>query len=129
MPQLTISNTTYKVTKGNIENVFKSASKERIAETRKWYFDAQKFTETLSSKFNHELSSQKIAGVIAALSPRNEWNRNKFDAETLCKEFLSNKYYQLNLFGYHVLLNSKVCTFHANKSKAIKILLRQLPTS
>ena len=42
MPQLTISNKTYKVTKGNIENVFKSASKERIAETRKWYSDAQK---------------------------------------------------------------------------------------
>ena len=81
MPQLTISNQTYKVTKGNIENVFKSATKERIAETRKWYSDAQKFTENLSLKFNHELSSQKIAGVIAALSPRNEWNRNKFDAK------------------------------------------------
>ena len=56
MPQLTISNKTYKVTKGNIENVFKSATKERIAETRKWYSDAQKFTENLSLKFNHELS-------------------------------------------------------------------------
>ena len=123
MPQLTISKQTYKVTKGNIENVFKSATKERIAETRKWYSDAQKFTEDLSLKFDNQLSSIKIAGVIAALSPRNEWNRNKLDAETLCKEFLSNKYYQLNLFGYHFLLNSKVCTFHANKSKAIKILL------
>ena len=123
MPQLTISKETYKVTKGNIENVFKTASQERIAETRKWYSDAQKFTETLSLEFNNELSSNKIAGVIAALSPRNEWNRNKFDAVNLCKEFLSNKYYQLNLFGYHFLLNSKVCTFHANKSKAIKILL------
>ena len=123
MPQLTISKETYKVTKGNIENVFKSASQERIAETRKWYSDAQKFTETLSLEFNNELSSNKIAGVIAALSPRNEWNRNKFDAVNLCKEFLSNKYYQLNLFGYHFLLNSKVCTFHANKSKAIQILL------
>ena len=123
MPQLTISNQTYKVTKGNIEKVFKSATKERIAETRKWYSDAQKFTENLSLKFDNQLSSIKIAGVIAALSPRNEWNRNKFDAETLCKEFLSNKYYQLNLFGYHTLLNSKVCTFNTNKSKAIKILL------
>ena len=72
MPQLTISNQTYKVTKGNIENVFKSASQERIAETRKWYSDAQKFTEDLSLKFNHQLSSKKVAGVIAALSPRNE---------------------------------------------------------
>ena len=123
MPQLTISNKTYKVTVGNIERIFKQASKEEIAVTRQWYQNAKKFTEILSSKFNHELSSKKIAGVIAALSPRNEWNRNKFDAETLCKEFLSNKYYQLNLFGYHFLLNSKVCTFHANKSKAIEILL------
>ena len=55
MPQLTISNKTYKVTKGNIENVFKSASKERIAETRKWYSDAQKFTEDLSLKFDNQL--------------------------------------------------------------------------
>jgi len=123
MPQLTISNQTYKVTKGNIERVFKTASKERIAETRKWYSDAQKFTEELSLKFNNQLSSNKIAGVIAALSPRNEWNRNKFDAVKICKEFLFNDYYQLNLFGYHFLLNSKVCTFHANKSKAIQILL------
>ena len=123
MPQLTISKQTYKVTVGNIERIFKQASKEEIAVTRKWYQNAKKFTEDLSLKFDNQLSSKKIAGVIAALSPRNEWNRNKFDAETLCKEFLSNKYYQLNLFGYHMLLNSKVCTFHANKSKAIEILL------
>ena len=123
MPQLTISKQTYKVTKGNIEKVFKTASKERIAETRKWYSDAQKFTETLSLEFNNQISSIKIAGVIAALSPRNEWNRNKFDAKQICKEFLSNKYYQLNLFSYHFLLNSKVCTFNPNKAKAIQILL------
>ena len=123
MPQLTISKETYKITKGNIIKMYEQASKEEIAETSKWYSDAQKFTETLSSEFNNQISSIKIAGVVAALSPRNEWNRNKFDAVNLCKEFLSNKYYQLNLFGYHFLLNSKVCTFHANKSKAIKILL------
>ena len=123
MPQLTIAKETYKVTVGNIEKIFKQASKEEIAVTRQWYQNAKKFTEDLSLKFDNQLSSKKIAGVIAALSPRNEWNRNKFDAETLCKEFLSNKYYQLNLFGYHVLLNSKVCTFNTNKAKAIKILL------
>ena len=123
MPQLTISKETYKITKGNIIKMYNQASKQEIAETSKWYSDAQKFTETLSLEFNNQISSIKIAGVVAALSPRNEWNRNKFDAETLCKEFLSNKYYQLNLFGYHFLLNSKVCTFHANKSKAIQILL------
>ena len=64
MPQLTISNQTYKVTKGNIENVFKSASKERIAETRKWYFDAQKFTEPLSSKFNQNYQVKKLLALL-----------------------------------------------------------------
>ena len=34
MPQLTIAKETYKVTVGNIEKIFKQASKEEIAVTR-----------------------------------------------------------------------------------------------
>ena len=51
--------------------------------------------------------------------------KNKLDAENLCKEFVSNKYYQLPLFDadYHTLLKTKVSTFNTNKSKAVKILL------
>ena len=126
MPQLTISNKTYKVTVGNIERVFKSATIERIAETRKWYQNAQDFTKAVANKLNaNDLSRFKVSGVISAISPRNEWNKNKLDAENLCKEFVSNKYYQLPLFGadYHTLLKTKVSTFNTNKSKAIKILL------
>ena len=126
MPQLTISNQTYKVTKGNIENVFKSATKERIAETRKWYQNAQDFTKAVANQLNaNDISRFKVSGVISAISPRNEWNKNKLDAENLCKEFVSNKYYQLPLFDadYHTLLKTKVSTFNTNKSKAVKILL------
>ena len=126
MPQLTISNKTYKVTVGNIERVFKSASQERIAETRKWYQNAQDFTKAVANKLNaNDLSRFKVSGVISAISPRNEWNKNKLDAENLCKEFVSNKYYQLPLFDadYHTLLKTKVSTFNTNKSKAVKILL------
>ena len=126
MPQLTISNKTYKVTVGNIERVFKSATTERIAETRKWYQNAQDFTKAVANKLNaNDLSRFKVSGVISAISPRNEWNKNKSDAVNLCKEFVSNKYYQLPLFDadYHTLLKTKVSTFNTNKSKAIKILL------
>ena len=126
MPQLTISNKTYKVTVGNIERVFKSASQERIAETRKWYQNAQDFTKAVANKLNaNDVSRFKVSGVISAISPRNEWNKNKLDAENLCKEFVSNKYYQLPLFDadYHTLLKTKVSTFNTNKSKAVKILL------
>ena len=126
MPQLTISKETYKVTVGNIERIFKQASQERIAETRKWYQNAQTFTKIVAKQLNaNDLSRFKISGVISAISPRNEWNKNKLDAENLCKEFVSNKYYQLPLFDsdYHTLLKTKVSTFNQNKSKAVKILL------
>ncbi len=126
MPQLTISNKTYKVTVGNIERVFKSATQERIAETRKWYQNAQDFTKAVANKLNaNDVSRFKVSGVISAISPRNEWNKNKLDAENLCKEFVSNKYYQLPLFDtwYHELLKTKVSTFNQNKNKAVKILL------
>ena len=126
MPQLTISKQNYKVTVGNIERVFKSATQERIAETRKWYQNAQDFTKAVANKLNaNDLSRFKVSGVISAISPRNEWNKNKLDAENLCKEFVSNKYYQLPLFDadYHTLLKTKVSTFNTNKSKAVKILL------
>ena len=125
MPQLTISNKTYKVTVGNIERVFKSASQERIAETRKWYQNAQDFTKAVANKLNaNDVSRFKVSGVISAISPRNEWNKNKSDAENLCKEFVSNKYYQLPLFDsdYHEPLKTKVSTFNKNKNKAVKIL-------
>ena len=126
MPQLTISKQNYKVTIGNIERVFKSATQERIAETRQWYQNAQDFTKAVAKKLNaNDLSRFKVSGVISAISPRNEWNKNKSDAENLCKEFVSNKYYQLPLFDadYHTLLKTKVSTFNTNKSKAVKILL------
>ena len=126
MPQLTISKQNYKVTIGNIERVFKSATQERISETRQWYQNAQDFTKAVANKLNaNDLSRFKVSGVISAISPRNEWNKNKLDAENLCKEFVSNKYYQLPLFDadYHTLLKTKVSTFNTNKSKAVKILL------
>ena len=75
MPQLTISNKTYKVTIGNIERVFKSATTERIAETRKWYQNAQDFTKAVANQLNaNDVSRFKVSGVISAISPRNEWN-------------------------------------------------------
>ena len=126
MPQLTISKQTYKVTVGNIERIFKLATTESIAKYSSWYSNAQKFTETVASQLNaNDISRFKVSGVISAISPRNDWNKNKSDAENLCKEFVSNKYYQLPLFDddYHLLLKTKVSTFNKNKSKAVKILL------
>jgi len=123
MPTLTIAKNDYKVTKGNIVKMYDKATKDEIYHGADWYVNAFNYAKILESDLDYQISFKKIVGVIAALSPRNDWNRNKFDAYQICKDFLNKKYYQLNLFGYQELLKTKVCTFGINKGKAIKILL------
>jgi hypothetical protein len=53
-----------------------------------------------------------VAGVIAALSPNNRWQRNVSDAEALIKAYV---------FGDDIDA-IKVSTYSKNKEKAIKIL-------
>ena len=57
----------------------------------------------------------KVLGVIASLSPRNRWERNKVDAESMVKVYSAGG-------DYDDLLELKVCTFTANKIKAARIL-------
>ena len=56
-----------------------------------------------------------MAGVIAALSPRNKWKRNLIDAENLIAAYVAG--------GDEAAADIKVCTFSANKKKAIEILI------
>ena len=122
MPTLTIAKNDYKVTKGNIVKMYDKATKDEFYHGADWYVNAFNYAKILESDLDYQISFKKIVGVIAALSPRNDWNRNKIDASQICKDFLNKKYYQLNLFGYQELLKTKVCTFGTNKAKAIKNL-------
>ena len=77
-----------------------------------WYPSALKVAKQLAQAYGvHEAEA---AGVIAALSPRNKWERNLADAESLIAAWVAG--------GAEAARLTKVCTFTGNKEKAVRIL-------
>lgn len=82
------------------------ATPKEILDGMVWYDDAMEFTEVLS--INFEITKVMGAGIISALSPNNDWERNKLDAWNLCKAYADRK--GIDSF--------KVCTYNSNKVRA-----------
>ena len=82
------------------------------ADGKLWYRRANTAAVRLAEQY--EVTIPVAAGVIAALSPRNKWERNLIDAENLIAA-----YQAAGEEGAEVV---KVCTFGKNKAKAIQIL-------
>ena len=72
-----------------------------------WYNNARRFSIE-HAKIN-DISPYKVAGIIAALSPKNKWERNLLDTINVLK-------YKDDLSKYNV------CTFNTNRDKALQIL-------
>ena len=96
-----------------ITGVFKLASQGDILAGLSWYRDANTFADNLANEYN--ISRLKVHGVIASLSPRNRWERNMQDAESMVKVYSAGG-------TFDDLMELKVCTFNANKIKAAEIL-------
>ena len=75
-----------------------------------WYKVANKSCSAIAKKVG--MHSAIVVGVLSALSPNNKWERNVIDAENMCIAYKSDI----------PLDDVKVCTYNANKQKAIKIL-------
>lgn len=78
-----------------------------------WYARALTFADNLGEVY--DIPYTTIVGVIAALSPRNRWERNMQDAESMVKV-------AANGGTIDDLMSLKVCTFSSGKSKAAAIL-------
>ena len=78
-----------------------------------WYDRALTFANALSAVYSIEVTT--IVGVIASLSPRNRWERNMQDAESMVKAYANGA-------TYNDLIQLKVCTFKTGKDKAARIL-------
>ena len=103
------------MTRTNIENikaVHQLATLTELADGDAWYPVANSIAIHLADR--HEISEAQAIGVIAALSPRNRWERNVQDADALITAY--------NIGGPEQARLTKVCTFGANKEKAIRIL-------
>ena len=103
----------------NIKAVYQLATATERADGQAWYPVAHCVALELAEAY--KITECQAIGVIAALSPRNRWERNVHDAEALISAYVAAGPAQAAL--------TKVCTFTSNKVKAIKILEAADPTS
>jgi hypothetical protein len=73
-----------------------------------WYANAHSICETIANEYDIPLNV--AVGVMSALSPNNKWARNVEDTENFIRAHCLEIAYP------------KVCTFHDNKHKAIRII-------
>ena len=97
---------------GHIIAKFALATTEEVVSGQQWYKNANEIASRLASTNN--ITTTKAAGVIAALSPNNKWERNCHDAENLIQAFIHGEEDDAR--------EVSVCTYSAMKEKAIKIL-------
>jgi len=95
-----------------IQAIFDLASVAEQVEGLNWYKNADQVAISLADRY--EISEPQAIGVLAALSPRNRWERNIQDGEQLIDTYIAG--------GPQEAALVKVCTFGANKKKAISIL-------
>lgn len=95
----------------NIAAVYQLANTLDRADGMAWYARANEIAVQFAHRY--EINLAQSAGVIAALSPRNRWERNVADAENLIRVWSIDP---------ASVDSVKVCTFSHNKAKAIRIL-------
>ena len=88
-----------------------------------WYPSALKIATRIADKY--DLRVETVAGVIAALSPSNRWERNIFDAEALIKIWRAGATRDEVLDPDAPII--KVCTYLGQKTKAWDILTTNDP--
>ena len=96
----------------NIKSVYQLATLTERQDGIAWYPNARQIARDLADRYG--IHPAEAAGVIAALSPRNRWERNVEDADRLIAAFKAG--------GAEQAMLTKVCTFGANKTKSVRIL-------
>jgi hypothetical protein len=100
------------ITYGSILAVFFSANDLETINGAQWYKTAQNAAATIATRYS--VKADAVAGIIAALSPNNRWERNLRDADALIQAY--------TLGGYSDALAVKTSTYNQNKTKALAIL-------
>ena len=107
------------INQSNIQAIYQLATVAEQQDGKAWYPVAHCVALELADRYG--VTECQAIGVIAALSPRNKWERNIHDAENLISSYVAG--------GEDQALATKVCTFGANKIKAVKILQTADPTA
>jgi hypothetical protein len=100
------------ITYSNILAVFFNATDLERLNGQQWYLVANQAAAVLANRYQVPLIA--AAGVIAALSPNNRWDRNLIDADSLTRAYFVG--------GLELANTIKVATYNNNKTKALSIL-------
>tara|TARA_E500000305_G_scaffold111355_1_gene122980 strand:- start:3631 stop:4260 length:630 start_codon:yes stop_codon:yes gene_type:complete len=96
----------------NVVAMFTQATTLEVEQGCQWYSEAHQIAYKLGKRFG--LYTDQVAGVIAALSPLNKWERNVLNAETMLKAWT---------YGTpEDAFNCSCSTPDRNKEKAVRIL-------
>lgn len=85
---------------------YKTSTESEKRNGMRWYTDAHNFCVDVSEQC--DVSHKIVAAVVSVLSPRNKWERNKLDAQTLIETKKSGG----------AMEDFSVCTFTGNKQRA-----------
>ena len=97
---------------------FTLATSQEVQYGVDWYATALKIASRIASKYG--ITTEVAAGVIAALSPNNRWERNIIDAENIIKCWAAGG-------TDEDVLAVTCCTYSTMKQKALDILTRDIP--
>jgi len=89
---------------------FDLATPQHIARGMSWYKEANKEVEEMHKEYKG-ITIWQIGGMVSALSPRNNWERNLYDTRQVLDALRHNIHPE----------KIKVCTFNSNKYKAFAI--------
>lgn len=103
------------ITTKNIIAIYKLANPSEIKHGMTWYLNALTDCKKIAEQL--KLPTHIVVGVVSALSPNNQWERNILNAHDLCKAFIDGQ----------DMDSLKVSTYHAMKRKAWHIL-ENMPT-
>lgn len=106
----TINSITDRQVRNRLRKWRELATEEQEVAGRKWYDEAAYEASTIANATG--IDTLTAGAVIAALSPRNKWERNLHDAWNLCEAWSRGEEQD----------SVSVCTFHANRDKAWRIL-------
>ena len=110
----------YSQLSGNARHIvakFTLATSLEVAQGVAWYSVAHETASNMAKSYG--LSVDTCAGVIAALSPNNRWERNIIDAENIITAWRHGEDADV--------LAIKCCTYHKMKEKALTILNSSKP--
>jgi hypothetical protein len=113
----------------NIIKTFKASNKAERETGLNWYSDTRAFCNMLAARYG--VTPAVAVAVISALSPLNQWSRNKIDAENVLRAYTENEkragtraYLDIEELAATV----KACTFGRNKMRAFQIIDEQDPS-